>query len=166
MWMNARRATVAVWRCVWTPRAPDTASVIRAVWWTEADTVAEVLVAHESSLLQSRSIWTKLFLSFLMQRLQVVTSTMEAAAMPAPPFWCNCPGGLVLGEDKHACQGVLQCVCVCVYLCVCVKWCPKEKKKDLEANQLTCRGELTQGNLHTFIWKDTHTCRIRLPKTH
>lgn len=72
------------------------------------------------------------------------------------PYQCNCPRGAVLGEDKHPCQGVLQCVCAraCGWNGV------RKKKEELEGNQLTCRGELTQGNVHAFIWKGTHTCNL------
>lgn len=29
-------------------------------------------------------------------------------------YQCDCPRGLELGEDKHTCQGVFQCVCDCM----------------------------------------------------
>lgn len=69
-----------------TPRPPGATSVIKAVCW-ETETVAKVFAVHECSLLQSGSIGTKSFLSCLVQRSQVVTPTMEVAAIAAPPFW-------------------------------------------------------------------------------
>lgn len=127
MWMNA-----AVWRCV----CEHQGLLALRVWsgpcagrWKQLQRCSRCtsLVSYSQAASEPNRFS---LLSCRDHRLsrQRWRLTMEQLWLLLPSGLCSCPRGLVLGEDKHACQGVLQCVYLCVPVRVCEMMSEGKKK--------------------------------------
>lgn len=138
--------------CVWSPRDPGAASVVRhscrGIRW------------HVSEELHSHAASKPNLLCFSLSR----DPRLSCQQWRLPP-WLLPPTGLLLVQlSQRAGAGSWEKINTHVRVCcsVCVRereMVPEREKKDLDSNQLTCRVKLTQCNIN-LTKRHSITCNL------